>query len=184
VALSPAIHHSAAVRVRYAAGHGRTFPDADADPAPGDEATGGGIEIRQLDDARAPHLAEIAAIERAAVGFPRGEEELRWILERREGYLYRRGVRAIAFAFVGADGAGPIAVLEAADLIPALLHVESRAHALGVSQLNLQVPGVNGVAMSHLLARGFRIDKWVNLLMSNRPFGQFDRFIAFSPMFV
>jgi hypothetical protein len=38
--------------------------------------------------------------------------------------------------------------------------------------------------MRHLLARGFQIDCWVNLLMSNRPFGQFDRFIAFSPMFL
>jgi GNAT superfamily N-acetyltransferase len=143
-----------------------------------------GVNIRPVDGAHAPHLAEIAAIERAAVGFPRGEEELRWILEQRDGYVYRRGERAIAFAFVGASGAGPIAALETADVVPALLHVESRSHALGVSQLSFQVPGVNGVAMRHLLARGFRIDSWVNLLMSNRPFGQFDRFIAFSPVFL
>ena len=36
----------------------------------------------------------------------------------------------------------------------------------------------------HLLGRGFRIDQWINLLMSNKPFGQFDRFIAFSPVFL
>ena len=65
-----------------------------------------------------------------------------------------------------------------------LAHVEGRAHALGVESLALQVPGLNAVAVRHLLGRGFRIDPWVNLLMSDRPFGQFDRFIAFSPTFL
>ena len=142
--------------------------------APSDNTMAGGVDILLVDGIRAPLLADIAAIEREALGYPRGEEELRWILEWREGYLYRRAERTVALAFVGADGAGPIAALEAADLDLALLHVESRAHALGVGQLNLQVPGVNGVAMRHLLARRFQIDSWVNVLMSNRPFGQFD----------
>jgi GNAT superfamily N-acetyltransferase len=168
----------------YAADTVARFPILTLTGAPADAPVAAGVGILQVDGAHAPHLAEIAAIERAAVGFLRGEEELRWILERRDGYLYRRGERALAFAFVGADGAGPVAALEPGDLVPALLHVESRAHALGVSQLSLQVPSVNGVAIRHLLARGFRIDSWVNLLMSNRPFGQFDRFIAFSPVFL
>jgi GNAT superfamily N-acetyltransferase len=167
----------------YAADTVARFPMLTLTGPPADAAVSG-LDILQVDGAHAPHLAEIAAIERAVVGFPRGEEELRWILEQRDGYLYRRRERAIAFAFVGAAGAGPIAALETADLVPALLHVESRSHALEVGQLSFQVPGVNGVAMRHLLARGFRIDSWVNLLMSNRPFGQFDRFIAFSPVFL
>jgi predicted GNAT family acetyltransferase len=168
----------------YAADTVARFPILTLTGPPADAVTDGGIDILQVDGAQAPHLAEIAAIERAAVGFARGEEELRWILEQRDGYLYRRGERAIAFSFVGASGAGPIAALEPADIVRALLHVESRSHALGVTQLSLQVPGLNGVAMRHLLAHGFRIDSWVNLLMSNRPFGQFDRFIAFSPVFL
>jgi GNAT superfamily N-acetyltransferase len=168
----------------YAADTVARFPILTLTGAPASASVADGVDIVQVDGAHAPHLAEIAAIERAAFGFPRGEEEHRWILEGRDGYLYLRGERAIAFAFVGAAGAGPLAALETADLVPALLHVESRAHALGVDQLSLQVPGVNGVAMRHLLARGFRIDSWVNLLMSNRPFGQFDRFIAFSPVFL
>jgi hypothetical protein len=43
------------------------------------------------------------------------------------------------------------------------------------------VPGPNEIAVRHMLARGFRIDPWVNILMSNRPFGQFDRLISFGP---
>jgi hypothetical protein len=37
------------------------------------------------------------------------------------------------------------------------------------------------MAIRHLLGRGFHIDPWINVLMSNRPFGRFDRFIGFSP---
>jgi hypothetical protein len=31
------------------------------------------------------------------------------------------------------------------------------------------------------MGRGFRLDPWVNVLMSSRTFGQFDRFIGFGP---
>ena len=40
---------------------------------------------------------------------------------------------------------------------------------------------LNATAIDHLSRRGFRIDPWLNLLMSNKPFGQFDRFIGFGP---
>jgi hypothetical protein len=43
---------------------------------------------------------------------------------------------------------------------------------------------VNEVAMRHLLDRRFRMDSFMTLLLSSRPFGQFDRLIAFSPPFV
>jgi len=53
--------------------------------------------------------------------------------------------------------------------------------ALGLEKIELQVPGPNETAARHLLSRGFRIDPWVNLLMANRPFGQFDRLLPFGP---
>jgi hypothetical protein len=43
---------------------------------------------------------------------------------------------------------------------------------------------VNGEAIGHLLERGFRMDPFYTFLMSSRPFGQFDRYIGFSPPFV
>jgi GNAT superfamily N-acetyltransferase len=156
-----------------------TLAGAPADPGPVD-----GLEVVGLDGAAPALLAEVAAVEQAVLGYPRGDAELRWILGRREGYLYRRAGAAVGFASVGPDGAGPIAALEADDLAAELRHVEGRAHALGVTSLSLQVPGLNAVAVRHLLARGFKIDPWVNLLMSNRPFGRFDRFIAFGPVFL
>jgi hypothetical protein len=38
--------------------------------------------------------------------------------------------------------------------------------------------------MHHLLGRGFQIDAPLNLLMSNIPFGKFDRLVTFAPAIV
>jgi hypothetical protein len=43
---------------------------------------------------------------------------------------------------------------------------------------------VNEVAVRHLLDRGFKIDPFLTILMSSRPFGRFDRFIGFAPPLV
>jgi hypothetical protein len=67
------------------------------------------------------------------------------------------------------------------DLPSILEHVEDRAAARGVEKLEFEVPSVAETAVRHLLGRGYRIDPWINLLMSDRPFGRFDRFIGFSP---
>jgi GNAT superfamily N-acetyltransferase len=135
--------------------------------------------IALANDARS--IAAVVDLERAVLGYPRGEAEVRWLLSDRQGFVYKRGAVAAGFAFVGPDGCGPIAALDAADLPDMLRHVEARAHAIGMEKLELEVPGPNEVAIRHLLGRGFRLDPWINLLMSDRPFGQFDRFIAFSP---
>ena len=82
---------------------------------------------------------------------------------------------------MGKGGCGPIASLDPADLPDILLHVEGRARDLGLERLDLQVPAPNEVATRHLVSRGFRFDPWVNVLMSDRPFGRFDRFLSFGP---
>jgi len=115
------------------------------------------------------------------LGHRRSIDELRWLLDRRQGHLYRCDGRVIGFSFVGPDGAGPMAALDPADLPAILLHVEGLAHSIGIEHLELQMPGPNEVAIRHLIGRGYRFDPWINLLMSDRPFGQFDRFIPFSP---
>jgi hypothetical protein len=62
-----------------------------------------------------------------------------------------------------------------------LRHAEGRAHTLGLGEVSFEVPMHNVVAMRHLLGRGFRIQPPFTLLMSNVPFGQFDRFLPFGP---
>jgi GNAT superfamily N-acetyltransferase len=128
-------------------------------------------------------VGEVAAIEEAVFGYPR-HAEYAWLFEQREAYLYRRAGRTVGFAFFSDTGQGPIAALEPADLRPILLHLEARAHARGMDSISFQVPTINEVAMNHLLGRGFRIDAPLNLLMSNVPFGKFDRLVAFGPAIV
>ena len=126
-------------------------------------------------------MAALRSIDRSLLGFERTQAAWRCLIENREAYLYRRGDTAIGFAFMSAAGSGPIAALDAADLPGILLHVEDRARAIGVKRLSLEVPAPNEVATRHLLSRGFRFDPFVSFLLSDRPFGQFDRFIGFSP---
>jgi GNAT superfamily N-acetyltransferase len=126
-------------------------------------------------------LAAVTEIEREVLDFPRGTDELRWLAETRPGHLFIRGGEPVGFAFVAKDSVGPIAAREPADLPSILGHVEALAADAGTERLEVEVPGVNAVAIRHLLGRGFHIDPWINMFMSNRPFGRFDRFIGFSP---
>ena len=128
-------------------------------------------------------MPELAAIEEAVFGYAR-YADYAWLFEQREAYLYRRAGRAVGFAFFSQTGQGPIAALEPADLRAILLHLESRAHERGMASISFEVPSINEIAMHHLLGRGFKIDAPFNLLMSNVPFGKFDRLIAFGPPIV
>ena len=129
-------------------------------------------------------LEEVAEIERAVLGYDRGLHELGWLLDRREAYRFRDAGRTVAFAFIGPDGAGPMAALEPEHLPDVLCHVEARAASIGREEIGFEVPAPNVVAIRHLLGRGFRLDPFVTYLMANRPFGQFDRYLGFTPPFV
>jgi GNAT superfamily N-acetyltransferase len=130
-------------------------------------------------------MEALGAIERSVLGYDRGGE-MRWLLDHREGYLYREpGANDPAgFAFVGPTGAGPIAALDPCHEPDILLHVEDRARSLGREELGIDVPAPNVVAIEHLLDRGFRLAPNVNFLMASRPFGRFDRFIGYAPPFI
>jgi GNAT superfamily N-acetyltransferase len=163
----------------YAAGTTARFAMASlaAQPKP---AEWGEIEVAS---ALLGDVAELAAIEEAVVGYPR-HADYPWLFEHREAYLYRRAGRAVGFAFFSETGQGPIAALEPTDLRPILLHLEARAHSRGLESISFEVPTINEVAMHHLLGRGFKIDAPLTLLMSNVPFGKFDRFVSFAPAIV
>lgn len=168
------------LRRYYAAGTVARFAMASLGAPPQPTPSAGNLQVVRatLDD-----LPEIAAIEEAVFGYPR-HADYPWLFAQREPYLYRRAGRAVGFAFFSESGQGPIAALEPADLQAILLHLEARAHARGMESISFEVPTINEVAMQHLLGRGFKIDAPLNLLMSNVPFGRFDRLIAFAPAIV
>lgn len=140
-----------------------------------------GLQVDPIDEASLPG---VGSLEASVLGHPRGEPELRWLLERREGWRYVRDGALVGFAFVGRGGVGPIAAIGPEHLPEILLHVEARAAVIGREEIGFEVPAPAVVAVRHLLARGFRFDPFITYLMANRPFGRFDRFLGFTPPFV
>jgi GNAT superfamily N-acetyltransferase len=131
-------------------------------------------------------LDDVNRIDLAVLGHRR-EQDHRWFAGEREGWRYVRDGRSVGYGYVGrpdADGAGPFAVLDPTDLVPLLVHVEDRRHALGAPDAAFEVPLHNGVAAQHLLGRGYRIDPFFTYVCSDVPFGQFDRYLFCSPALV
>lgn len=127
-----------------------------------------------------PALAELANLDRRIAGFDRGLA-IPWLAESREALLFRRDGRPTGYAFVAKGGVGPIGASEP-DTLPAILdEVIRRAAALGAETVSFEVPMSNGAALRHLLRRGLTIDTFLTLLLSNREFGQIDRYVTFSP---
>lgn len=166
----------------YRSGCAARFPIAGMLGAPRESEADPGVEAIPLAPG-SPDVETVRVIEREVLGFDRGDE-LDWLVGLREGFLYARSGRPVGFSFVSQAGSGPIAALDPADQPAILAHVESRAAALGVDEVSLELPMVNEVAVRHLLDRGFRFDPFYTFLMSSRPFGRFDRYIGFSPPFV
>lgn len=150
-------------------------------PAADDTADAIALEVEPIDEGA---LSSVVETERSVLAHERGMSELRWLLERREGWLYRRDGAVAGFAFAGRGGTGPIATAEPEHMADVLRHVESRAAVIGLDQLSFEVPAPNVTAIRYLLARGYRFDPFGTYLMANRPFGRFDRFIGFSPPFI
>src|SRR5207248_9973902 len=137
----------------YGTGTAARFPILTLAGAPAADAAGSGSDLEPvpIEAGDAGLLSQIIAIEQEVLEYHRAEAELRWLLETREGFLYRRNGRSVGFSFVGRNGAGPIATLDPGDLPAELLHVEARAAALSAPRLTLEVPGVNAVAVRHLI---------------------------------
>ena len=168
----------------YQAGTAARFPIAGLTGKPG--AVAGAPVDNRLQPARATadDVEALSALERSVLEFDRADE-FGWLLDNREGYLYRKGGEVIGSAFLGPRGGiGPVAATQP-DHLPSILdHVERRAAELEIEEVALEVPLVNEVTIRHLLGRHFKMDSFLTLLMSSRPFGQFDRFLGFSPPFV
>ena len=97
----------------YAAGTAARFPffTLAREPMSAEPATS--LEPMRIE--AGADASAVTQIERAVLGYPRGDAEVRWLTERREGWLYRRDGRVIGFAFVGTRGSGPVAVPDPAD---------------------------------------------------------------------
>jgi hypothetical protein len=169
----------------YRSGTAARFPIMSLIGPPGARAGTGPLDATlEALDATPDEIPQLLELERAAVEFDRGTE-MRWLVDERHGYLYRRAGRAIGYGFLAPRGGiGPVAASDPADTAAILDHLERRAAELGLEEISADVPGPNEAAVRHLLSRGLKFDTFITVFMSSRPFGQFDRYIGFAPPFV
>lgn len=106
-----------------------------------------------------------------------------WLIGQREGFLYRRDGELAGYGYVSKDWCGPFALLREGDFPAVLAQAETRMEALGAESVVLEVPLTNRAAIDHLLRRDYRLEGWVASVMSDAPFGRFDRYIGTSPPF-
>jgi len=169
----------------YRAGTAARFPIASLIGTPG-VASGSGpldpsLEVVAATPDDVPALLEL---ERGAIEFDRGDE-MGWLVEQRQGFVYRRAGSVVGSAFLAdRGGIGPVVAIRPQEMPGILDHLERRAAELKIEEITLDVPGPNEAAMRHLLDRGMKLDTFVTVMMSSRPFGDFERFISFAPPFV
>jgi hypothetical protein len=122
-------------------------------------------------DASDEDFGAVDAVDDAVLGHRRTADH-RWFRIEREGFLYRRGGAVVGYGYVGrpdGSGSGPFAVLDPADLPAVLTHAESRRAELGARDLSIDVSLDNQPALEHLLARGYRMEQFLTLLLSSEP---------------
>jgi ribosomal protein S18 acetylase RimI-like enzyme len=141
-----------------------------------DEIEGSGSGLRS-----AALAAEIAALDRDALGVEHAVDHAFVVAEGRRGFLYhdRTGV-AVGYGYTSESGrVGPIAVADPALLGAVVGHLVTAVRPRGA--FGLWVPGSAGELVVPLLRAGFRFDGFPVLLCWDRPFADFSRYLPISP---
>lgn len=139
-----------------------------------------GIEpLEQVAVSRPRDYKVLAAIDLATIGFARSVDHDLWgSIEGLQGVLLVRDGVVRGYAYVAADGAiGPLAVLDPADLAPALDVAAAMAATLGADSIHARIPGSARVATEWLVARGARLSG-IGLFLASRPVGRLDRYVT------
>jgi GNAT superfamily N-acetyltransferase len=126
-------------------------------------------------------LAALQQIDHFILGHRR-DIDLAWLLNNRSGFAYKRAGRVVGYGFTGPQR-GPFALLNSADFPAVLAHAETLAHSQGLTDFGLEVPLINEVAVQYLLKRGYKLDEFFAMFMSDKPFGKFENYIVTSPPF-
>ena len=170
----------------YRAGTAARFPILSLDGAPG-TATGSGPLDAALDvqPATPDDIGAMNELERSLLGFePRSASSAGcWS----KGWLSSIAAAAAWWATRSSASAGASGRWRPLSrrTCPACWTTSSgRPRTPELAEMSVDVPGPNEMAMRHCMARRFKMDPFFTIFMSSRPFGQFDRYIGFSPPFV
>jgi hypothetical protein len=126
------------------------------------------------------HLSAVNYIDKRIVNHSRGSVH-EWLASTREGFVYKRNGKLVGYGYVGWS-TGPFALVDENDFPPVLAHAESRMAEQG-GDFGVEVPLINKKAIRYLTDRKYQIDGFTALLMSNEPFGRFENYLCFSPIF-
>ena len=125
-------------------------------------------------------LAILGQLDQELLGHRRDEDQT-WLLADRQGYIYYRHGRPVGYGYLGVRN-GPFALLEAADFPAVLAHAENEAAKAGRG-CGFEVPMINQAAVDYLLGRGYKLDSFITMVMTDAPFGKFENYIVTSPPF-
>lgn len=126
--------------------------------------------------------AALDEIDREILGHARAADH-GYLLRDRQGLIYTRGDQVVGYGYIGHRN-GPFALRHPDDFPAVLAHAESQAATAGRDHFGLEIPLLNRAALDHVLARGFQIEPFVAMLLSDTPFGRFDQYIITSPPFI
>ena len=126
-------------------------------------------------------LKIIGGLDREVIGHQRDADH-NWLMQDRTGFLYFDGSQPIGYGYAGVRN-GPFALLNAEDYPSVLAHAENHAYDNGRDHFGVEVPLVNQPAVDYLLANGFKLDTFMAVMMTNKPFGRFENYITTSPPF-
>jgi len=126
------------------------------------------------------HLEDVNRIDRQIVGHARSGVH-QWVGTTRDGFVYKRKGEIVGYGYVG-GGNGPFALLDENDFPAALAHAESLMAKKG-EEFGAETPLINRKAIEYFLERSYQIDSFTVLFMSNEPFGRFENYLCFSPIF-
>jgi GNAT superfamily N-acetyltransferase len=134
------------------------------------------IEPLQLD----LQLDDLNRIDRQIVGHARAVVH-QWVATTRDGFVYKRKGEVVGYGYVG-GGNGPFALLDENDTPAVMAHAESLLAEKG-EEFGAETPLINRKAIQYFSERKYKIDSFTVLFMSNEPFGRFENYLCFSPIF-
>ncbi len=126
---------------------------------------------------------DVLAMEAQLLGHARAQD-VAFMLGDRPAIVLRRAGRPVAYAFLPSPHgfAGPVAALDPADLPAALAELEGWAHGAGMERIELTVPLAATTAVDWLLReRGWRVDPFYCLFLTDGPWAKLDRYLPFNP---
>ena len=140
------------------------------------------LEVRPA-TAGADTLTALRIIDRAILGFERDLDH-QFLLQDRQAYLYYREGRLAGYGYYGKGAAGPVALLDETDFPAVLARAETEAAARNEEEFGMNLPLANRAALDYLLGRGYKLDAFMMLFLSDQPFGRFENYILSNPFFI